>query len=153
MSQFFAALGIHGASKGSGRELADHFKSIDGIRTAKKEDLATVTNMGDITAESVCKWFADNSANLDRLLKHVKPSGPKMGKLSGQVFCFSGAVDPDKDKDYWEKVVSDLGAKVVSSVSKKVTFLVYGAGSGLKSEKADELGIPRITIDKLKKML
>lgn len=151
LADFFATLGIHGAGKTTGRELADHFRSMDAIRTATVTDLLSVPNMGDITAQSVYDWFQNNKDNLDRLLKHVDPVPPKIGKLSGVTFCLSGGFDDGKD--HWEKAITDLGGKVVGSVSKKVNYLVYGPGSGAKSAKADELGIPKITVDKLKAML
>ena len=89
---------------------------------------------------------------LTTLLEFVEPIVPQTGgSLDGKTFCFSGGFP--EGKKYWEKEVEDRGGKCSSSVSKKTDFLVAGPGSGSKSEKAEQLGIPILTTDELAKML
>ena len=56
-------------------------------------------------------------------------------------------------KDYWRTEIENNGGEVKSSVSKKIDYLVAGDGSGLKSEKADKLGVPILDEEALEKML
>jgi DNA ligase (NAD+) len=56
-------------------------------------------------------------------------------------------------KEYWKAEIEKNGGEVRSSVSKKVHYVVAGPGSGLKSEKATELGIPIIEEEELETML
>ena len=150
-AQLFGCLGVPGASKNTGTSLISYFREFGKIRTASQEDLEKANNVGGITAKNIFEYFRDNKNDVDDLLKFVKPVDPKTGKLTGKVFCFSGGFD--LGKEHWERKVEDLGGECKGSVSKKINYLVFGPGSGSKSEKADELGIPRITIDDLQKML
>jgi DNA ligase (NAD+) len=44
-----------------------------------------------------------------------------------------------------ERRLTELGAKVTSSVSKKTSFVVVGEAPGSKKDKAAALGVPLIT--------
>jgi DNA ligase (NAD+) len=148
--QLFASLGINGAGKSVGRALEAEYKTLEGIVGADVEGMQKIDGIGLITAETVADFFRDSKDDVLDLLNHFEPEGPKSGDLTSLVFCFSGGFE--KGKQYYEKVVSDRGAKVVGSVSKKVTHFVAGPGSGSKSEKAQELGIAVLSVDDLKLM-
>jgi DNA ligase (NAD+) len=49
--------------------------------------------------------------------------------------------------------VESLGGMTVSTVSKKVDFVVVGEDSGSKFDKAKELGIKTLTEEEFKKMI
>jgi DNA ligase (NAD+) len=149
--KLFAALGIDGAGKSAGRELIGHFGDMNKIRKASVQELADVEGVGDKTAEVIHEFFLENAAALDDLLKYVEPELPKVGKLTGKTFCFSGGFT--EGKSHWETQVEELGGKCAGSVSTKVNYLVAGEGSGSKSQRAKELKVPIIDIDALKKML
>jgi DNA ligase (NAD+) len=149
--QFFASLGIEGSGKTAGKALINHFGSFDAIRKASVKDLSEVDGIGEKSAEVINLFFEENSGLLDRLLKHVELELPKTGKLSQFTFCFTGGFD--QGKSHWEKAVENLGGKVSSSVSKKVNYVVVGTDAGSKEQKADDLGIKKLTLDDLKKML
>ena len=58
----------------------------------------------------------------------------------GKTFVISGSLD-SMSRDAAAKTLSDLGAKVTSSVSKKTYFLLVGDKPGSKLKKAETLGI------------
>jgi DNA ligase (NAD+) len=149
--QFFAALGIPTAGKSAGRELENHFRSLDGIRKASVDELKGVAEVGEKTAQIVHDWFRTNATVVDNLLRYVEPTLPKVGKLTGKTFVFTGGFP--EGKEHWQKAVEDLGAKCGSSVSKKTDYCVVGTDAGSKKDKAEELGITQLTLDELKKML
>ena len=149
--QLIASLGIHGASKSTGKVLVDHFKDFDKIRKATVEELTEVEEIGTKTAEVIHAFFEKYSNEIDELLEYVDFELPKTGKFSGMNFVFSGSFD--EGKKHWEKVVENLGGKCSGSISKKTTYLVAGPGSGSKSDKAKELGVSIISVEDLEKLL
>lgn len=151
LAQLISCFGIESAGKQAGKVLVDHFLSFDKIRQASVEELAEVEAVGEKTAKVLVEYFDKNSKMIDELLRYIEVEYPKTGKLTGSLFCFSGGFA--EGKSYWEKLVENLGAKCSSSVSKKTTYLVAGDGSGSKSDKAKELGVPIITVHKLKIMV
>lgn len=149
--QFFAALGIEGAGKTAGKALINHFGDFDKIRHASCSDLSEVDGIGDKSAQVIEDFFETNVPLVDRLLKHVKLELPKSGKLSQFTFCFTGGFP--EGKSHWEKAVENLGGKCSSSVSMKVNYVVVGSDAGSKEKKADDLGITKLSLVDLKKML
>jgi DNA ligase (NAD+) len=151
LSQLFASFGIESAGKSAGKALAAHFGSIEKLREASVEGLQQVADVGTITAEAIHKYLHEHADEIDDLLQFIEPEVPKTGKLSGKSFCFSGSFA--EGKRHWEQRVEELGGKCAGSVSKKTDYLVAGPGSGSKSEKAEKLGVPMITVEELAKML
>lgn len=151
LSQLFAAFGIEAAGKAAGKALASHFGSFEKIRAASVEQLEEVEDVGEKTAKTIHAYLHSHSSEIDRLLQYVEPTSPRTGKLSGMSFCFSGSFA--EGKRHWEKRVEELGAKCTSSVSKKLSYLVAGPGSGSKTEKAEKLGIEILTVESLQQLL
>jgi len=149
--QIFAAFGITGAGKTAGKALAEHFKSMTAIMDAETEDLEEVEGLGRKSAEAIYDYMYDNRDIVFDLLRHIEPELPKTGKLSGKNFCLSGGFA--EGKKHWEAKIEDLGGKCSSGVSSRTHYLVAGDGSGAKSQKAKDLGIPILDVDELEKML
>jgi len=156
LSQFIAALGITGASTGTGRALGSHFGDMDKIRKASVADMENVQDVGTKTAEGLVQYFKDSTAMLDDLLQYIEIDMPKTGPLSGKTFVFTGGFLGGKE--LWQKAVAENGGNVSSSVSKKTDILVVGDAPGSKLDKAKELQqsgyrIQIIKLDDLRKML
>lgn len=149
--KFFASLGIPSAGESAGKALVDHFHGFDGIRTATVDELEAIEDVGGKTAEVIAQYMEDHSDEIDDLLQFFTLELPKTGKLSGKTFCLSGSFA--EGKKHWQAAIEEEGGKCVGSVSKKLDYLVAGDGSGAKSERADELGVPIIDAKKLKAML
>ena len=149
--QFLASLGIPTAGKSAGRALESHFRSLDYIRTATVQQLEDVEEVGEKTAQILYDWFRRHGGLVNDLLRHVEPVLPKTGKLTGKTFVFTGGFP--EGKDHWQKAVEDLGGKCGGSVSKKTDYVVVGTDAGSKQQKAQELGIPQLSLDDLKRML
>jgi DNA ligase (NAD+) len=149
--QFFAGLGIPGAGKTVGKALSDKFGSMEKILDLTYDDLVGMDGIGDTTANSIVTYFHSHRHIVEKLLTFVEPEGPKTGKLSGITFCLTGGFP--EGKSAIEKMITDQGGKCASSVSKKVAYVVVGSDAGSKAQKADDLGIPKLTADDLKAML
>ena len=73
-------------------------------------------------------------------MRSVSPSDSSGGRLSGKKIVLTGDmgfITRDALKDQLE----ELGAAVVSSVSKKTDFVIAGDAAGSKLTKAKELGL------------
>lgn len=76
-----------------------------------------------------------------------------MGALDNKTILFSGVFDGYERTDL-EKQAESAGAKLLSGVSKNLNYLVAGEKMGpQKRDKANELGVPIITLDDFFKML
>lgn len=149
--QLFASLGIPGAGKAAGQALVDEFGSFDAIRKAKLEEIQAVPDVGGVTAKAIYDFFRQHEDEIDSLLDNVDPQSPKKGKFTGQTFVFTGGFPGGKEK--WEKAVREHGAKTAASVSKKTNYAVIGTDAGSKEKKATELGITKLSLSDLEKML
>jgi DNA ligase (NAD+) len=65
-------------------------------------------------------------------------------KLAGKSFCITGTLS--KPRKHFENLVTDNGG-TLSSVSKKLSFLILGTDAGSKEDKAKSLGVTILTED------
>ena len=68
----------------------------------------------------------------------VERKAPKSDKLAGKTFVFTGGLANRTREEAGELVVAH-GGKVISSVSKKTSYVVVGTDPGSKFDKAKEL--------------
>jgi DNA ligase (NAD+) len=145
LEKFIYALGIEHVGEQTARDLAVHFKTLDGLSAATAEELAAVEGVGGVVATSVVSWFADarNKKFLNRLVKFIKvlPAAEKRGKLSGMTFVFTGELKTMSRAAAME-AVQNAGGKTPSALTKKTTYLVVGEGGGEKLDKAKKTNIP-----------
>ncbi len=150
------ALGIPHVGDVNAQLLADDFGSIEALAHATPEQIAAVEGVGPVIAESVSSWFLDEEhAEVVRALAEagVQMSGPRReramdGPLAGKVVVVTGAIE-GHTRDSIRDHLTSMGAKVTDSVSKKTDFLIAGEGGGSKREKAEQLGVPVVTLDQL----
>ena len=151
-------LGIPGVGKATAKELIRTFGSIDAIAQADKEALSQASDIGEITAEGIYGFFhdPDNMALIGRLKEAglcFERSEENLGtSLAGLSICITGTL-PGMSRDEASALIEKNGGKVVSSVSKKTSFLLMGEDAGSKERKARELGVPIIDLEALKNMI
>lgn len=157
LHRLLVALSIDHVGEETARLIAEHFASIDAIRSASEADIAAIHGIGDIAARSLAAWMRDerNRTRLDALLPHLKVVEPEQRsqttKLSGKTVVFTGTLQKltrDEAKDRARRA----GAHVASSVSKKTDYVIMGEDAGSKATKARELGIATITEDEFMDM-
>lgn len=146
LARFLYGLGIPEVGVSVARDLATHFGGLEALRTASTEDLTAVAGVGPKMAEQIHGFFRDarNAETIDRLLTKItvretepRPAG---GPLAGRKFVFTGGLSRLSRPDA-ERLVTSLGGKVASSVSKKTDYVVAGADAGAKLAQAEELGL------------
>jgi DNA ligase (NAD+) len=154
------ALGIRYVGETVAKKIAKHYKNIDAIANASKEDLVTVDEIGERIAQSVVEFFSSetNSIFIDKLKSYglqLELSAEKLAnqtdKLKGQSIVVSGVFETVSRTEL-KKLIEDNGGKVSSSLSSKTNYLVAGDKMGpSKRTKAESLQIPIISeIDFLK---
>ncbi len=147
LAKFIAALGIRHVGTQTAATLAQGFTSIEKLHEASEDELLKLPDIGQIVAESILAWFADeDNAKLLRELKElgVEPQFIDQATLplAGQSYIISGTLD-NMGREEAEERLRALGATVTSSVTKTTTALIVGLKPGKsKLEKAAKLGIP-----------
>ncbi len=148
LDRLINGLGLHMVGERTAELLAEHFGSIEKIADASLEELSEVPEVGPKVGASIREFF-DEPANL-KMLKRLREAGvnpkverkaPKSNKLAGQTFVFTGGLAHRTREEAGELVVAH-GGKVISSVSKKTSYVVVGTDPGSKFDKAKELGVP-----------
>ena len=70
------------------------------------------------------------------------------GPLTGKTLVITGTLS-GWSRDALTERLQQLGAKVTGSVSKKTDFLIAGENAGSKFAKAEKLGVPILSEDRL----
>jgi DNA ligase (NAD+) len=158
LSKFLYALGIRHVGETTAEDLARHFPRLEDFFRLSEEDLMEVEGIGPEVAASVHQFFGDkkNKESIERLkkagVKVIEPKVKERGKLAGKTFVFTGTLK-DFGRDEVRNLVESSGGLTVSSVSKKVDYVVVGEDPGSKFDKAKELGIKTLTEEEFKKMI
>jgi DNA ligase (NAD+) len=156
LAKFLLALGIREVGEATAKNLAEHFLTLDAIKTADNEALQEVDDVGEIVAKHV-EYFFRQPHNLEVISELLKagiqwPAIPAKEKqslpLKGKTFVLTGTLTQLKRNDA-KASLQALGAKVSGSVSSKTDYVVVGESAGSKLSKAQELGIPVIDEDGL----
>ena len=140
------ALGIRHVGAEIAILLAERFGTLDALAKAPESEIAEVEGVGPRIAESVRAYFRDRGKK--RIIDKLRRAGVNFeqrrekrieGPLSGEVFVFTGTLSALRRGEA-ERLVAQLGAEAVSSVTRKVTRLVAGADPGSKLAKAESYG-------------
>ncbi|MEZ5252320.1 MAG: NAD-dependent DNA ligase LigA [Microthrixaceae bacterium] len=131
--------------------LAEGLGSLEAIRSASVEQIASIEGIGPVIATSVHEFFRDpeNNRVVDRLLSlGVAPTLPQRSRLeptlAGMNIVVTGALE-GFTRDSVAEAIKARGGKSPGSVSKKTTAVVVGEDPGAsKLNKAIELGIAQL---------
>jgi len=147
LDSFLFAIGIPNIGRKTARDLMAHFGSLDALMGATQEELTALEDVGDIVAQSIIEFFADeeNRAFVRRLLDAgVSPQAQKeeaAGTLfAGMTFVLTGTM-PTLTRAQAEELIRANGGKAAGSVSKKTSVVLAGESAGSKLEKARTLGV------------
>ncbi|KRM36139.1 ligA protein [Agrilactobacillus composti DSM 18527 = JCM 14202] len=150
LERLLFGLGIRHVGAKAAHILAQHYGDIWHLAKADAEDMTTIDNVGQIMADSVVTYF-DNDG-VQALIQEFADVGVNLSFIDTSVAAttnsyFNGktVVLTGKLQDYTRPALTqqltDLGAHVTSSVSKKTDVLIAGEAAGSKLTKAQNLGI------------
>ena len=141
LERFIFSLGIRHIGQENAKILAKHFLNVQKFfETSKKlnkdnqrhlDELQSIDGIGNSQTESLKKFFSNDknlkivSKLIDLLnvedYKHLSKKTP----ISGKSIMFTGGFE-DRSRSELKSLAESLGAKIVSSISKKTDFLVAG---------------------------
>lgn len=150
LAKFITALGIRHVGAQTAVSLARRFKSLDALMNATEDELLSINDIGEVVAESILAWFADeDNVKLINELKVLdvwpEDEADKNLPLEGKSYIVTGTLS-EMDREEAEDKLRELGATVTSSVTKNTTALIVGEKPGKsKLEKAQKLNTPIMT--------
>jgi DNA ligase (NAD+) len=161
LPRFLVALGIPNVGSTVAELLAGAFGDLHPLAAAGAEALEAVPGVGPVIARSVADFFANprNREEMARLrtLGVRWPEVPRRaasegGPLAGRSFVLTGTL-PGLSREEATRRIQAAGGKVVSSVSKKTSYVVAGDEPGSKLRKAQELGVAVLGAAELEALL
>jgi len=152
-----ASLGIRGVGGTVAATLTAAFPTLEALKSAPPEAIASVEGLGPITARNIVDWFESphHQAIVNKLrsaglsLASARKPAPVQGAepFAGLTFVITGTLSrPRNELKQW---ITSRGGKVTGSVSTKTSYLVAGENAGSKLTRAQELGTPILSEDDL----
>ena len=141
-------LGIRFVGETTAKYLAAHFKTLDAVMAASKEQLLEAEEVGGKIADAILEYFADekNIAIIERLrtagLQFEEEAKELHSNcLEGKNIVISGKF-LDHSRDELKELIELHGGKNQSGVSANTDFIVAGENMGpAKLQKAEKLGV------------
>lgn len=149
LDKLIFALGIPNVGKKAGKILAERYRDILSFSTCNKEELIELSDMGEITANSIIEFFEneDNKKFILELIEvginpifETKKNNNINSLFNDKTVVLTGKLQQLTRNDAKE-FLENMGAKVTGSVTNKTDLLVCGEKAGSKLKKANELNI------------
>lgn len=163
-SRVLYGLGIRHVGSVNAQTLTQKFTNVAQLTAASDTAIEAVYGIGPEIALSVYQWFRvpANQTLINRLQaaglqlanleSDVASTSANSGKFSGKTFVITGTL-PTLKRDEAKESIEKAGGKVTDSVSAKTDYLVVGEKAGSKLQKAEKLGITRLSEVELLQML
>jgi len=124
--------------------LSSHFKNINEIINADYDDFVEIEEIGEKIARSVYEFFRNENNLL--MIKSLQEAGIKMISeniqtediLKGAKFIITGTLGTHSRNEIKEMIEKN-GGKVISAVSKNLSFIIVGENPGSKLKKAKKI--------------
>ena len=140
-------LGIRFVGETTAKYLAEHFRSLDAVMRATREELVEADEVGGRIADAIIEYFAEED-NL-RIIRRLRAAGLQCEAearrlaseaLAGRSFVVSGKFT--RSRDEMKELIELHGGRSLAAVSGSVDYLVAGDKMGpAKLKKAEKLGV------------
>ncbi len=158
LSRLIFGLGIRHIGLRAAQLASEHFKTMDAVLGASREDIQRVPEFGEKMAESLEGFMKQEQTR--HTLELLKSMGVTMtskvqrntqGIFSGMTFVLTGTL-PTFSRNEASAMIEERGGKISGSVSKKTTYVLAGSDAGSKLDKAVQLGVTIIDEETFLKM-
>ena len=146
------ALGIRFVGETTAKYLAEHFRSMDAVMQASRDELIEAEEVGGKIADAIVEYFADEDNR--QIVERLRKAGLKFEaeqkenlseSLAGKTFVISGSF-ADHSRDELKALIEAHGGKNLAVVSSNTTYLLAGDKIGpAKLQKATKLGVQIIS--------
>lgn len=158
LARVIYSLGIRNIGEKAAKTLAAFAGDIDRLFSATADEISSLPDFGDITAESTVNFFSHPQTK--QITDGLKNAGVVMteentvtgDRFAGMTFVLTGTL-PTMKRDEAERLIEENGGKASSSVSKKTTYVLAGEDAGSKLTKAQSLGVKIINEEEFLAML
>lgn len=159
-ARLVAALGIRHVGERAAQLLTTYFGTLGKLMAASRDELETVPDIGPKISMSVLSFFADdqNRRVIEKLLAaglnavEKAPAIYTSGPLAGKNFVLTGTLDKFSRQEAAE-LITRLGGRVASSVSRQTNYLVVGQNPGRKYDQAVKSGIEILSETEFEQLL
>tara|TARA_B100000315_G_scaffold151864_1_gene140685 strand:- start:1274 stop:3283 length:2010 start_codon:yes stop_codon:yes gene_type:complete len=138
--------------------LSNNFSSIKELKSASKEKIESIHEIGPKVSESIVYFFAEKKNievvnKLEKLGVNMESIQNKKQKylLQGKQFVLTGTLTK-YSRDEAKELIINAGGQVTSSVTKNTDYVLVGEKPGSKYEKAKALNIKIINEDAFEKI-
>lgn len=159
LSRLLYALGIRQVGEVAANALAKRFKDIEAFFNVTKDELISIDDIGEVSADYILNFFGLNKTRelVDKLKEHgvltvYEAEEEKGDVFAGLTFVLTGKL-PTMSRDEAGSLIESYGGKISSSVSKKTDYVLAGDDAGSKLTKAQALGVKIIDEQQLKNMI
>ncbi len=144
-------LGIRFVGETTAKYLAEHFRSLDAVMKATREELTEADEVGGRIADAIIEYFADEK-NL-AIIRRLRDAGVKFEaearelaseSLAGKSFVISGKFS-NHSRDELKELIEIHGGRNLAAVSANVDYIVAGDMGPAKLKKAEKLGVKIIS--------
>ena len=152
-------LGIRFVGETTAKYLAEHFRSLDAVMRATREELVEADEVGGRIADAIIEYFAEED-NL-RIIRRLRAAGLQFEAearrlaseaLAGRSFVVSGKFT--RSRDEMKELIELHGGRNLAAVSGSVDYLVAGDKMGpAKLKKAEKLGVRIISEEEFIRMV
>lgn len=146
LDRFIYSMGIPEVGQSLSKTISKHFKNFDNFINANFDELVSVKDLGDVSANNILKFQHEFKSNKN--LNMLLDSGIEWDdieettvseKLKDKIFVITGTLS--QSRDYYKDIIESHGGKVSGSISKKTDYLLAGDKAGSKLDKASSLGV------------
>ncbi len=153
-------LGIRFVGETTAKYLASHFRSLDNVMNASREELVKADEVGEKIADAILEYFADEKNR--RIIERLRRAGLQFEAeeceqaseaLRDKSFVISGKFSLHS-RDELKALIESHGGRNLAAVSGNVDYLVAGDNMGpAKLKKAEKLGIRIISEEEFIRMI
>ena len=153
------ALGIRFVGETTAKYLAAHFRSLDAVMAASREELTEAEEVGERIADAIAEYFADETNRT--IIRRLRAAGIRTEeeekalaseRLCGLSFVISGTF-ARHSRDELKELIERHGGRNLAAVSANADYLVAGAKMGpAKLKKAEKLGIRILTEEEFEEL-
>lgn len=157
--RLITGLGIRGVGQVAAQDLTEHFKDLDELSQATRDEIEAIEGFGPNIAESIVEWFnnEENQSVLEKLREQgvwpeaqQEEEGPQ--PLEGLTFVVTGSL-PNLTRSEVKDLIEGHGGKVTGSVSGNTDYLVLGEDPGSKYDEAQKRNVPTLSESELREMI